>query len=387
VTSHGAGLAVPNWPNSFDYNMFLFPVSQWVGGIFYEHTHRLVASSVGLLTTVLALWLYGKKSRGLLRWTGVGLLVAGLAVLAWSPARRGDGAVAVATGAVAVLSSFVWPSGEPAPRWLRRLGLLAFALVVMQGVLGGLRVVLLKDEIGVFHAALAQLFFVLVCAMGLFTSRWWQESRAGERGAESDRTAGVRWWCIGGTVLIFAQLVLGATMRHQHAGLAIPDFPLAYGRVWPATDRDSVAAYNSRRIEVTAANPITAGQIHLQMAHRILALGIAVVVAGCAYSMRRRMGSKHALARLGLVWVIMILSQILLGAATIWSDKAADVATAHVTLGALTLALGAMLSMVSSRDLLSHKFAARTIVPVDIPVLTRLVASGGPTTTSMKGSF
>ena len=55
VTSHGAGMAVPDWPNTYGYNMFFFPVSQWVGGIFYEHTHRLVASVVGLLTVVLAL--------------------------------------------------------------------------------------------------------------------------------------------------------------------------------------------------------------------------------------------------------------------------------------------------------------------------------------------
>ncbi|HYG33496.1 MAG TPA: hypothetical protein VEC99_01850, partial [Clostridia bacterium] len=66
VTSHGVGMAVPDWPNTYGYNMFFFPISQWVGGIFYEHTHRLLASGVGLLTTILALWLYGKKSRPLL---------------------------------------------------------------------------------------------------------------------------------------------------------------------------------------------------------------------------------------------------------------------------------------------------------------------------------
>src|SRR5512142_3476021 len=63
VTSHGVGMAVPDWPNTYGYNMFFFPFSQWVGGVFYEHSHRLVASGVGLLTTILALWLYGTKSR------------------------------------------------------------------------------------------------------------------------------------------------------------------------------------------------------------------------------------------------------------------------------------------------------------------------------------
>ena len=68
VTSHGAGMAVPDWPNTYGYNMFFFPISQWVGGIFYEHTHRLAASAVGLLTVVLALWLYGRSARPLMRW-------------------------------------------------------------------------------------------------------------------------------------------------------------------------------------------------------------------------------------------------------------------------------------------------------------------------------
>ena len=75
VTSHGAGMAVPDWPNTYGYNMFFFPISQWVGGIFYEHTHRLAASAVGLLTVVLALWLYGRSARPLMRWAGLVLLV------------------------------------------------------------------------------------------------------------------------------------------------------------------------------------------------------------------------------------------------------------------------------------------------------------------------
>src|SRR6266568_8740449 len=87
VTSHDAGMAVPDWPNTFGYNMFFFPVSQWVGGVFYEHTHRLLASGVGLLTTVLALWLHGKSARRFLRWTGVVLLVCGVITRLAMPSR------------------------------------------------------------------------------------------------------------------------------------------------------------------------------------------------------------------------------------------------------------------------------------------------------------
>ena len=139
-------------------------------------------------------------------------------------------------------------------------------------------------------------------------------------------------------------------MRHQHAGLAIPDFPLAYGRLWPAMDAASVAHYNAQRIETVAMNPITGFQISLQMAHRALAVLIFGAVAGCAYLSRRWCGIGSISSRLALTWFGLVLAQALLGAATIWSDKAADIATAHVVIGALSLAAGAMLSIISFRE-------------------------------------
>jgi cytochrome c oxidase assembly protein subunit 15 len=225
----------------------------------------------------------------------------------------------------------------------------AFVAVVLQGVLGGLRVVLFKDALGIFHATLAQLFFVLLCAIALFTSRWWQ--------TESTRVPSTHNYRLStlyllSTLLILAQLTLGASMRHQHAGLAIPDFPLAYGKLWPAMDADSVVRYNQQRIEVVAANPITAVQIGLQMIHRLLAMTILAAVAYAARSTWRALGGKNLLSRLALVWLGVILTQVVLGAATIWSNKAADIATAHVLVGALSLALGAILSIVSYRELM-----------------------------------
>src|SRR5204863_3869717 len=128
VTSKGVGLAVPDWPTTFGYNMFLFPVSKWIGGIFFEHIHRLIASAVGILTIILTVWLWWGQSR----------------------------------------------------RWLRNLGFVALALVILQGVLGGLRVTLLKDEIGIFHACLAQMFFGLLIFIALATSRLWERLAASE---------------------------------------------------------------------------------------------------------------------------------------------------------------------------------------------------------------
>lgn len=364
VTSHGVGLAVLDWPNTYGYNMFFFPVSRWVGGIFYEHTHRLAASGVGLLSVALALWLHGRSARPWMRRGGLALLAAGMAFALSLPGHWADGVVLGGTGLALFGAGWVWPRCEPAPKWVRWLGVAAFLAVVLQGVLGGLRVVLLKDQIGIFHAALAQLFFVLVCAIALVTSRWWNEPSpqpaipgVPPRGANP----ALRWLFSLTTLLIFAQLLLGATMRHQHAGLAIPDFPLAYGKIWPATDPASVAHYNQRRIEVEAANPTTAFQIKLQMAHRIGAGLILVAVAACAWKAGQGpiMGTRGAcpsgiwvssVGGLSKVWLGLILGQVFLGAATIWSDKAADIATAHVVVGALSLALGTILSILCWRE-------------------------------------
>jgi cytochrome c oxidase assembly protein subunit 15 len=307
VTSHEAGMSVPDWPNSYGYNMFLFPPSQWIGGIFYEHTHRLIASGVGLMTTILAVWLWLRDSR----------------------------------------------------KWMHRLGLAAFLLVVVQGVLGGLRVVLADAQLGIFHAIVGQLFFVLTAAIALFTSRFWQNLQTGRTGsplpavgahgvARPTETS-LRTLVLLTTILMFCQLIIAATMRQQHAGLAIPDFPLAYGKIWPDTTPAAVQSYNEHRLNVIAENPITAFQIVLQMVHRLVALAIFLLTVTCAWQARRRLGKSDPLAKLALFWLGLILAQILLGAATIWSNKAADVATAHVLGGALSLVTGALWCVIAFR--------------------------------------
>jgi cytochrome c oxidase assembly protein subunit 15 len=372
VTSKGVGMAVPDWPTTYGYNPFFFPLSKWVGGIRDEHTHRLVASGVGLLTTILALWLYGRKSRPWLRWGGLSLLAAGLLTWLLHPARLHDGLLLGIVGGVSFAASFRWPAGEPAATWLRRLGLIAFVTVVLQGILGGLRVTAMKDELGIVHATLAQLFFCLICALALFTSRWWRSSGSDKsdevslpeerprpgKFTDSARTpaatkttaqncTAVRSAFLVATSLVFAQLVLGATMRHQHAGLAIPDFPTAYGKVWPDLDAASIDRYNHARVEVSALNSITAFQVSLQMIHRLVAVLIGLAVVGCAALAARRLGRRHPLSRFSRIWLGLIALQILLGAATIWTGKSADIATAHVAVGALALASGTLATILA----------------------------------------
>jgi len=144
------------------------------------------------------------------------------------------------------------------------------------------------------------------------------------------------------TILIFLQLVLGATMRHQHAGLSISDFPLAHGQIWPDTSPAAIARYNAERMDVVNANPITAFQVVLQMVHRLVALLIFLGVAAAAGLAAKRLGKKDMLTKFAFVWLGLILVQIALGIETIWSNKAADIATSHVLVGALSLVVGVL---------------------------------------------
>ncbi len=162
VTGKGAGLAVPDWPTTFGYNMFLYPWSQMVGGIFYEHSHRLAGSFVGMCTILLTLALWLKEPR----------------------------------------------------RWLRWLGVAALAMVIIQGVLGGLRVVLLENTLAIVHASLAQAFFAFAGALALFTSQEWRGGRPETASLKINDDGKLLRLGIITTVMIYLQIVFGAVLRH-----------------------------------------------------------------------------------------------------------------------------------------------------------------------------
>src|SRR5437764_3227385 len=145
--------------------MFLFPVSKWVGGILFEHTHRLMGSVVGFLTIILAAWLWLGEDR----------------------------------------------------QWVRNLGVIALAGVILQGILGGLRVTMMKDEIGVFHACIAQAFLGLLVVIALVTTKFWR-TLTNER-IDPQEFALIKTLALAVTITIYVQLALGATMRHQHRDL------------------------------------------------------------------------------------------------------------------------------------------------------------------------
>lgn len=296
VTSKGVGMAVPDWPTTYGYNMFFFPFDQWDGGIFHEHVHRLVASVLGGLTILLAAFLQGLDRR----------------------------------------------------RWVKVLGWAAVVAVVVQGVLGGKRVVLNSVDVlgipgaiffGVLHAALAQLFFSLLIVLAVVTSGRWFSRSAVEPSASGRPLA--LWFALlaAGTIL---QLLVAASMRHQHAGLAVPDFPLAYGRVYPKTDPMTLASVNQRRMGVVDDAPVTPFQIHLHMAHRFLAVGLVAGVLLLQGKVSRCDPTWRPASR---VWLGLFGLQFVLGAITVWTNKAADLATAHVAVGAMTLAYGIAVSV------------------------------------------
>jgi cytochrome c oxidase assembly protein subunit 15 len=283
VTSKGVGLAVPDWPTTFGYNIFLFPASKWVGGILFEHTHRLLASTVGVLTIILAGWLWAREPRA----------------------------------------------------FLRMLGLTAVAAVILQGVLGGLRVTMLKDEIGIFHACLGQAFLGLLVTIALLTSSPWVNFVA--KSPMTRHAQRLRMIALLTTAVIYVQLALGATMRHQHRDLAITDFPTAYGQWLPDTSPVAIAKINALR-DAAGVSDVTNGQIWLQMIHRFGALLVAIGVIAFFVIVRRE--KIVPVTKLAIAWVAGVAVQIMLGAWTIWSNKAADVTTAHVALGAAMLAIG-----------------------------------------------
>jgi heme a synthase len=272
VTSTDSGLSVPDWPTTYGWNMFTFPPSKWVGGILYEHGHRLIASTVGFLTIVLAVWLGVSDPR----------------------------------------------------RWMKRLGVAALGAVIAQGVLGGLTVMFfLPPAISTGHAGLAEIFFCMTVAIALFTSPRWIDGYAGP--VVDD--AGLRRLTTITTALIYCQILVGATMRHTDAGLAIPDFPLMFGHLWP-THWDA--------------------KIAVHFTHRLGALFVLMAVSATSITVWQRYragGLHHELTRPAALLVALVAVQITLGAMTVLSRRDVWINSVHVVCGALVLATSLVLTL------------------------------------------
>jgi heme a synthase len=279
VTSTGSGLSVPDWPLS--YGMVMPPM---VGGIFFEHGHRMVAATVGFITLVLAVWTQLEERR----------------------------------------------------RGVRRLAWAALGLVIAQGILGGLTVIfLLPTPVSVAHACLAQAFFCLTIALAYVTSREWTDV------APRSDAAAVRPVAVVATAVVFVQLFLGALMRHTGAGLAIPDFPLALGRVVPPLEDPAVAVH---------------------YAHRLGA--VAVVLAVLWLVVRCRRSADSTLFANALVTAGLVAVQAALGAAAVLTEKAVVPTTAHVAVGAAVLGSSWLVLLRARRRLRPRRETAAQLAPV-----------------------
>ena len=273
VTSTNSGLAVPDWPNTYGQFMFTFPMKNMVGGIFYEHGHRLIASTVGFLTIILAIWIWRVDPR----------------------------------------------------RWLRRLGVIALIAVIVQGILGGVTVLyFLPAPVSIAHAGLAEIFFCLTVAIAVFTSRGWIAPAA----APADDVM-LRRVAVAATGLVYVQILLGAAMRHTGAGLAIPDFPLAFGRLIPPVWNQGVA---------------------IHYAHRVGALVVTIAILAAVSHVFYHHRGRRELTRPALLLVLLVATQITLGAFVVLSGRQEVINTAHVVNGALVLVTSLVLTLRAHRN-------------------------------------
>jgi heme a synthase len=301
VTSTGSGLSVPDWPLAFGK---LVP-QHWVGGIRFEYSHRVVAGIVTILTLMLAAWCWFAEPR----------------------------------------------------RWVRNLALAACGLVFAQALLGAINVLfLLPLPVTVAHAATAQAFFCLMVGLAMFTNpawdRWPQARPAGEiRPALTILTALT-------TAVIYVQILIGALMRNMGAGLAIPDFPLSYGRLVP---------------------PGWSPHIEVNFAHRCGALAVAILIVWTVTRIARRHRDEPLLMRPATGLLVLLVLQITLGALTIWTRRAVLPTTAHVAVGAAVLATSFVLTIRAARltrtGRAAQTVAARDAYPHERAMAERRVAS------------
>jgi cytochrome c oxidase assembly protein subunit 15 len=335
VTSTNAGLSVPDWPTSFGYNMFTFPFDRWVGGILFEHTHRLWASGVGLLTTVLVAWIW--RNRWAMPAALVVCAIATGAVAMTLPHVPGFeraenkhtvGLIIMHVNIWSFAAAFVvmllttekdrWRYGQP---WLQWLAFGAFLLVCVQGTLGGLRVTEVSTVLAMIHACTAQAFLCLTVVMAVALSPQWGAAPA--QGA-SHGLGAVKGWAWAMVGVIYCQLMIGAVMRHLHAGLAIPDFPKSFGQWIP---------------------PMLNERVAIHFAHRVGALVVVLTMIALLTVVFTTARRNASLVRIGAGLLVLVAAQIALGASVIWFAREPVITSLHVVNGAGVLATALLMAL------------------------------------------
>jgi len=279
VKSHEVGLSVPDWPTTYGKQMFAYPISEMVGGIFYEHGHRMVATIVGFFTMVQAIWLGFSQE----------------------------------------------------PQWLKKIGFFALGMVILQGLFGGITVLFfLPPPVSIIHGILAQTFFMItiVLAYGLSIER--------SKRTEISGSSGVKRGAVIMCGLVYVQLILGAIMRHTASGMAIPDFP-TMGGLWIPTFSETMIHNINSTLFYLDIDPVSRGQVIIHFIHR---LG-AIIVTGSIGFFGYKYGSfakENKLVFAALVSIIgIVILQFSLGAITVLSERSPYIASFHVVTGAALL--------------------------------------------------
>ena len=364
VTSHGAGMSVPDWPNSYGYNMFLFPPNRWVGGIFYEHTHRLLGTVVGFSAIILASVAWGPGRTAIARRVIVCTVAAielanaaGTGAMILFPDRFHLTAASRSTSAIlphgvvtaigfALVAIVVWASRQPEPRrWVRWLAAAVLIAVCIQGVIGGLRVDLINLPLAMVHGCFAQATFCLMVITAAVTGRAWRRLPA-QATAPAGRVTIAAYMTV---AVILAQLIVAAVMRHLGAGLAIPDLPLAYGHYLPPMNAAQLAIANHTRIWDLGLPKVTLGQVWLHFAHRVGAVIVSTAVIGLVSLILVRHRRRRSLVNPALALAVLLVTQVTLGVFTVLKRKPADIASSHVACGALVLATAVLIAVRASR--------------------------------------
>lgn len=282
VTSTGSGLAVPDWPLSYGS---LFP--PMIGGVFYEHGHRMIATLVGFLTLWQAIWIKIKEDR----------------------------------------------------KWLRVLGGAALLMVILQGVLGGITVLTyLPTPISVMHAVLAQTFFIVtvVIAYSLSYEREQKQYLTKKANASFVKMSLIF------VLMIYIQLILGAIMRHTGSGLAIPDFPKMGGSWIPTFNKDMLFFINDWRFE-NNLEPVNVMQVIFHFLHRIWAVLIVLKLIGLnVVGFKYFATSKKIIPLLHFI-NFAVFFQVMLGIGVVMSVKEPISTSLHVATGAAILGLSVLL--------------------------------------------
>ena len=212
------------------------------------------------------------------------------------------------------LALMVWAILREPRRWVRTLAIVAFALVITQAVLGGITVLfLIPLPIAMAHTATANAFFCVVVALAIFTSPWFIETTPHEEQGSGIAVATLAAITTG---IVYVQILVGALMRHLSAGLAIPDFPTSFGRAIP---------------------PLWDEYIAINFAHRCGALVVTCFVGWLVARVLATHRDEPQLRRPALGLIVLLTTQICLGAITIWSRRAVLPTTSHVAIGAAVL--------------------------------------------------